>query len=356
MKIDVIPARDLSPDLAARWSDIQMQAPELASPYFRPEYVETVARLRGSVEIGLLRDGGEIAGFFPFERFHQSVARPVSGCLSDYQGVIAPTDSPWSAAEIMSGCRLRAWEFDHQLASQQQLEPFFARQASSRLLDLSPGFEKYLELRKAAAKTLSETLRKFRKFQREHDVRFVWHTADEAVFQTLLDWKSEQYARSGVIDVFASAWVVALLRAICQAQSPQFAGVLSAVYANDRIAAVHFSMKSGSMLHSWFPAYDVELSKYSPGACLLLFMAQHAAEHGVNRIDLGKGDEEYKLAFANGSIPLAEGAVETRALSAAVRRGWRATRQWVKQSPLREPARASVRWLRQVQQWWGAPQ
>jgi len=116
---------------------------------------------------------------------------------------------------------------------------------------------------------------------------------------------------------------------------------------------VHFSMQSGDRLHSWFPAYDASLARHSPGACQLLFMAQHAAEHGVDCIDLGKGDEEYKLMFASGSVALGEGTIETRRLAAAMRSGWRRARDWVKQSPLERPARASLRWLRQLHQWAG---
>ena len=354
MKVEAIPARDLSPDLIATWEDILKQTPELVSPYFRPEFVQTAAAVRSHVEIGILQDGGEIVGFFPFERAGGAVAKPVGGRLSDYQAVIAWPTTPWTADAILAGCRLKAWEFDHQLASQQQLAPHFTATGQSRLMDLSPGYEAYVEQRKSEAKTLSETLRKFRKFQREHAVRFEWRTTDESVFRQLMAWKSEQYARTGLIDLFALDWVVALLRNVWQSQSPQLAGVLSAMYANDQLAAVHFSMRSGSRLHSWFPAYDVNLSKFSPGACQLLFMAQHAAEHGVDCIDLGKGDEEYKLMFASRSVALGEGAVETRQLSAAMRSGWWRAREWVKQSPLKTPARASLRWLKQVQHWMGA--
>lgn len=353
MKVEAIPAGDLSPDLVARWEEILEQSPELASPYFRPQFVRLAADARANVEVGVLRDGQDVVGFFPFERFAGCVARPVGGKLSDYQGVVAPAHLPWSVEEIMSGCRLKAWEFDHQLASQQQLAPHFIATGHSRLMDLSPGYETYVEQRKTAAKALSETLRKFRKFQREHDVRFVWNTSDESVFRQLLTWKSEQYLRTGLTDLFAVEWVVNLIRTIWQSQSPRLAGVLSAMYANDKLVAAHFSMQSGSQLHSWFPAYDVSLARFSPGACQLLFMAQQAAEHGADCIDLGKGDEEYKLMFATGSVALSEGTVETRRLSAAMRSGWRKARDWVKQSPLERPARASLRWLRQVHQWVG---
>lgn len=355
MKVASIPASELSADLVARWQQILQSAPEFCSPYFQPEYVQAVAGVRPGVEIGLVRDGGNIVGFFPFERFRQIVARPVGGRLSDYQGVVAAEGVPWRVSEIMAGCGLKAWEFDHQLACQEQLSPFFVARAESRYMDLSPGYEPYLQLRRAETSTLVETLRKFRKFQREHEVRFVWNDTSEAAFRQLAAWKAEQYARTKLDNLFAIDWVVQMLRAIWQRQSPQFAGVLCTMYANEKLAAVHFCMQSGKVLHSWFPAYDVGLAKFSPGACLLLLMAQHAPEHGAAAIDLGKGDEEYKLMFGSASVQLAEGVVETRPLSSALRHGWRQARDWVKQTPLKRPAKASLRWLRGVQQWWKVP-
>jgi CelD/BcsL family acetyltransferase involved in cellulose biosynthesis len=353
MKVVTISAGDLSPDLIARWNEILERSPDLASPYFRPEFVRAVAGIRRHVEVGIIRDGGQVAGFFPFERHAGCVARPVGGKLSDYQAVIAPADLRWTVDDIMGGCRLKAWEFDHQLASQQQLTPHFLATALSPLMDLSPGYEPYVEQRKAAVRTMNETLRKFRKFLREEDVRLVWHSTDESVFQQLMAWKSEQYHRTGLDDLFAVDWIVALVRELWETQAPQLAGTLCAMYAGERLAAVHFMLRTGPRLHSWFPAYDVGLSKRSPGMCLMLLIAQHAAEQGVNFIDLGKGDEDYKLQLASGSVLLGEGVVEKRRISAAMRSGWRRAKNWVRQSPLERPARASLRWLRQVHQWVG---
>jgi len=352
MKIDLIPGRELSSDLVARWDEIVSGAPELASPYFRPEFTRAVAAVRDTVEVGILSEGNDAIGFFPFERVRGCVARPIGGKLSDYQGIIAPAQTPWRLPDLLSGCRLQAWEFDHLLASQNQVEPHFAKVGESWRLDVSAGYDAYLAGRKAAgAGGLGEMLRKLRKLQREHQVRFEWHTADEAVFDQLLAWKTGQYRRSGLSDLFAYTWIVKLLQNIWRTQTPSFAGVLSAMYVDDKVAAIHFGMRSGSLLHSWFPAYDVALGKHSPGSAVLLLMIQHAAAHDVRCLELGKGDEEYKRTFATDAVPLAEGVVETRPVAAAIRHGWRHTRDWVRQSPIREPARIPIRWLRRMREW-----
>lgn len=348
MKYELITAAELDATLVKRWDAIQRAAPELASPYFRPEYVQTVADVRANVQVAVISDAAEIVGFFPFERLHDT-AYPVGANLSDYQGVIAKADVQWSADELMRCCHLRGWVFDHQLASQHQLSPYFVKEAESRRMDLSAGYENWYAARTAESKALAETARKLRKFQREHSIRFEWHTTESRAFEQLLSWKSSQYQRNGLVDLFALGWPRDLLHRIWQTKEPNFRGVLSAMYAGEQLVAIHFSMQSGSMLHSWFPAYDPAFSKHSPGAGLLLLMAQPAHPHGVTCIDLGKGDEPYKLTLADHGVPLAEGAIETRAVTAVVRSGWQRARDWVRNSPLRTPARASLRWLRRVQ-------
>ncbi len=349
MKITSLPALQLSPDLVSRWHDILEQTPQLAGPYFRPEFVAAVAEERAGVEVAVLEDAGQVIGFFPYERNRWNVAQPVGSRLSDYQGVIASPDVPWNPDEIMSALGLSAWEFDHQLACQTPLAPHFAKLAGSPVIDVSGGCEAWLENRKAAGGAIKEILRKGRKLERESTTfEFAWNAADTGAFRQLLAWKSAQYARTGAPDIFRESWIVALLDRIRHLQGPHLSGVLSTIRTDGRLLAVHFGMQAGNTLHSWFPAYDPEQSRCSPGQVLLLKIAEAAAAHGVTRIDLGKGSEEYKLALANTSVEIAEGSIDRRPFAASVRRGWSATRDWVKRSPLGTPARSTLRWLRSV--------
>lgn len=93
-------------------------------------------------------------------------------------------------------------------------------------------------------------------------------------------------------------------------ESTNFAGMLSSAYVGDRLAAVHFGMRSHTTWHWWFPTYDPKLDKFSPGLILLLELARRAPDFGLDRIDLGRGDERYKASFASATTPLCEGSVE----------------------------------------------
>ena len=80
-------------------------------------------------------------------------------------------------------------------------------------------------------------------------------------------------------------------------------------------------MYSERAWHWWFPVYEHSFAKYSPGALLLLGVAEEAAARGIALLDLGKGDDAYKSSFSNTDTPLAEGCASRRSLGAALRWG-----------------------------------
>ncbi len=148
-----------------------------------------------------------------------------------------------------------------------------------------------------------------------------------------MTWKSAQHQRTGVLEIFRHDWVVALLERIRTTQTPQFSGVLSALYVADRLAAIHLGIRNVRALHIWFPAFERAYEKYSPGLILLVELAKAAASMGIERIDLGKGSERYKASFKSGTLPLAEGSVDIRLARKALRRHWYRAKQWIRSSP-----------------------
>ena len=121
---------------------------------------------------------------------------------------------------------------------------------------------------------------------------------------------------------------------------------MSVLYAGDTIAAVHIGMRSRSVLHYWFPTYNPDLQKYSPGSIILLRMAEAAATGGITRLDLGHGDERYKLRFQSGEISLASGAVDRTLFRRVVTSLWYTSREWSRNSPLRRVIRTARQAIR----------
>ena len=214
MKITLTAIDRLTPEQLDAWSRFQRSDPALASPYFRPEFVRVASACRGGVEAAVMEEDGKPAGFFPFQREGSDVGRPVAAPLSDFQGVIARPGLAWNARDLIRGCELSVWHFDHLVAAQQAFASCHWVVAPSAYMDLSHGFEAYQQERHDAGyREISQALRKMRKVENQlGPLRFEPHTTDESVFQSMLRWKAQQYYRSNQTDVFQFPWVVELLR------------------------------------------------------------------------------------------------------------------------------------------------
>src|SRR5262249_32636638 len=158
----------------------------------------------------------------------------------------------------------------------------------SRQIDLSDGYSAYVAGKKAAGSNLFERVRYYeRRLARDHGpLRFVLTESRQETFEQLIAWKSAQFARTEKRDIFASSSARAALEAIRMADRHGFSGVLSALYAGDRLIAAHFGMRAHAMLHYWFPAYDVAFARHSPGLLLLANLIKDADQLGIAKIDL----------------------------------------------------------------------
>lgn len=341
-----------TPDWAV-WNDIVQSTPLLESPYFRPEFTRAVAAVRTDVEIGRLTVCGRTIGFFPFQRGNLNIGKPIAGKLSDYHGLIAPAVAKIDPQDLIRQCGLAAWDFDH-LVPQPAFESLAQVREESPYLDLSAGFDAYCKGRKAAGSdVVAKTNQKARKCEREiGPITFEYDCREPSVFELLKSWKSAQYLRTGLADVFAYDWIGQLLERLRTLDSERLSAPLSVMRVNDKPAGIALSLRSGGVLHCWFVAYDPELAAYSPGQTFFLRFAEAAAREGVRKIDLGKGDERYKWSLASGGTPVWEGTVGCPSLSLWLRDTWRLARDWVNNSSaLRATSQVPSRLIRPLREW-----
>ena len=99
--VRVMPMRELDSADAAAWSALQKADPQVASPFFRPEFAAAVALVRDDVYVAAIERAGETIGFFPFQTSAFSVGRPVGGPLSDCQGFVMRAGVDWDAGRIV---------------------------------------------------------------------------------------------------------------------------------------------------------------------------------------------------------------------------------------------------------------
>jgi len=350
MRIDVVRADRLSREHFAAWSELQRADGAVDSPCFRPEFAEAVAAVRSDVEVAVINDNDRPVGFLPFQRDRRNVGRPVGSVLSDMHGAIVANGLQWDAEHLLRQCGLVAWHFDHLIASQVPFQPYHARSEDSYYMDLSEGYQAYLaERRSAGRSTITQANRKRRKLAREcGPLRFEIHSTDAGAFTSLIRWKRAQVQQRNYVNFFDCEWATNLLEGVQEIQSEAFSGLLSALYAGDQLIAAHLGLRSYGVISSWIPTYNPDFAKYSPGLLVHLELAKAAADAGVVRIDLGRGENQLKTSLSSGSFPVAMGCVDLRPTCRLLRNGWYRLRDFANSSPL---AKRPLRAYRRVRNW-----
>ncbi|GAY12231.1 GNAT family N-acetyltransferase [Pseudonocardia sp. N23] len=327
MRFSTVHPRDLSTPELARWQDIRGAGTLPRNPFLSAEFAVAVGAARPGTRVTVIDDGATTVGFFAHER-HGRVARPVGTLLADSEGPVLAPGTDVDMAALLAHEGLAGWDFDTLADGLLPAGAYRVDAERSPVLDLSPGWDDYLATISARSKKwLASTWRKRRKLEREvGGIRFEFHTTDPAVLRSLMDWKSGQYAALGEWDRFADPGIVAIARALAASQAPECTGAVSALWAGDRLVAAHLGLHSESVLSWWFPAYDPEFGRYSPGILLLLAIAEAAAERGVTQLDLGRGAHDYKDATATGELVVRTGALDAASLSSLPRRAKRVVR------------------------------
>jgi CelD/BcsL family acetyltransferase involved in cellulose biosynthesis len=343
LKISVVHPGELGPAELTRWRQLH-DTPELANPFLAPEFAVCVGRVRAGARVAVLQDGPDVVGFFPYERGPLRVGRPIGAGLSDCQGLVHAPGLEWDPRELLRGAGLDVWEFDHLLAGQGPFAPYHRARRRSSVIDISGGYVAWLaDRRRAFRHSITDMGRKQRKLGREEGtLRFLFDAQDHRALDTLMRWKSAQYRRTGRSDRFARPATVRLVRDLLDTRASGCSGTLSVLYAGQRPVAIHLGLRSSDTLACWFPSYDVALARYSPGLMLHLFMAEAAAAAGLRRLDLGKGDEEYKSVLGNQELLVAEGCIERPSAVAVARRLQHAPRRYATDFVLGRPALRST--------------
>jgi CelD/BcsL family acetyltransferase involved in cellulose biosynthesis len=164
-------------------------------------------------------------------------------------------------------------------------------------------------------------------------LRFEVDAVDEVALARVVELKRAQYTATGARDYFAEPDRVRLLKRLLHTRDASFGGLLSTIHAGPHLLAAHFGMRAGNVLHWWFPVYDPMHAKLAPGWILLRALVEAGAGLGIARIDLGRGEDEYKRRAKTGETIVSQGMV-TRS---GTLRAWRRTKE-----SLLSSAKASV--------------
>lgn len=305
------------------WRRFQRQTTSLASPFLGPELAAAMSRHRPNVFVATLHDGPELVGFFPFERHRLGLGRALGYGATDYQGVIHAPGFEWHGPDLLAACNLSVWEFDHLVVDQvPRFGPQVIEHRASPTIDLRNGWEAWQEERRKAS---SSRMKKARQYERKlgnevGEVRFELDSRRPEHLDLLMRWKSDQYVRTGRRDRFEQPWLVETVRELFDRRDAGFFCLLSTMYVGDQPAALYLALRSHDVLAGWFPAYDIELARLSPGLVHLHNLARLAADDGVRLFDLGAGEADYKETFKSFDATVARGELRRPTAAAALRR------------------------------------
>ena len=324
MRTRIVSIEDMTAREIVLWNSWACQNGQLVSPYLRFEFAETVARTRQDVRVAILEDEGGLAGFFPHHAPSGGVIRPVGAPMSDYQGIIARPDAQFDLNRIVRDCGTSALVFDNWHDPKGGIAAASQERDGSVIVDLAEGADAYFQAQSTLHKDhFKKTARRLRAAERDFGpVRVELGDPKGEAFAQLQAWKSEQYTTTGKLDVFSIGWVQDVLRDLRRREGQEFSGLTAALWFGDRLAAVEFGLVAGDVYHSWFPAYDPELARYSPGLLLLHGLFEQAGTRGLKRIDLGRGGSHYKKYYASYEVPLDQGRLLVPGLAAAGIRSW----------------------------------
>jgi CelD/BcsL family acetyltransferase involved in cellulose biosynthesis len=313
--LDALPESDLE-----AWHSLRNANAQLDSPYFHPEFSRAVHESGTPVHVVIERDDGRAPTLLPGHRFG-SVFRPVGWPGADFQAPIARPGVAVDPLRLLRVTGLRGFEFDH-LLEVPGFEPWIESRRDSPYVDVAGGLDAYLGRASRSGKdNMGQARRKARKAEEAHGpLRFEAESTDADVLDELIALKRAQYAATGAGDYFAAPERVALVRRLLETRVDGFAGVLSTVHVGARLLAGHFGIRSGGVLHWWFPAYDPEFAAFAPGWILLRELTAAAPALGLTRIDLGRGDDEYKRRAKTGETIVCQGFVTESRTALATRR------------------------------------
>jgi CelD/BcsL family acetyltransferase involved in cellulose biosynthesis len=328
------------------WHALRSANPSLDSPYFHPGFARAVHESGRDVHVVVRDDGGEVDALLPCHR-DRSLLRPVGWPGADFQGPVLAPDTSFAPLAVLKG-GVRAYAFDHLLEPCPDFGPWVESRRVSPYLDVSGGLDGYLGRASRSGKdNMAQARRRSAKAEREYGaLRFVAESVDSAMLDRVIQLKRAQYAATGVKDYFTEPDRRLLLDKLLHTRGSAFGGILSTLHFGEHFVAAHFGMRAGHVLHWWFPVYEPDFGRFAPGWVLLRELVQAAPALGITRIDLGRGDDEYKRRAKTGESSVCLGMVTRSGARQALRKVHHSAVDAAKSSPVGPQLRKLSQMLR----------
>jgi hypothetical protein len=311
MNVDLIPLTKITAEMHDFWLRVVQANPSLRGPCFHPEFFRQLARFRDDMYLLVFsaKPSDSITAMIPVcYKASARVLSPISGC--DYQFIITDTENPLPILDILRRLKLAVWDVEHFVGFEQyqsvlrRIHPMY-----TYLADIRTGLDAY-------KRDMSERHTNFKRmnsFQRKVErevgpLRFVANETSVTVLENGLQWRKSRY---NVEDSAEYQAFTRCLKHLLNFSEEGFSTKQSALFAGDTLLACQFGLVSDGILYWWIPAFNPNLSRYSPGRIFVYTLISNLAETGCTVLDFGPGTEVYKPYFANRTVSLASGSFET---------------------------------------------
>jgi CelD/BcsL family acetyltransferase involved in cellulose biosynthesis len=313
LQADIRHPRELSPQDLAAWAAFRAANPAFRSPLLSAEFAQAVSDVRDDARVAVFKQEGRTVGFLAHHRRPGGLARPIGAPWSDYHALVSAPDARIDGAEALKAAGLSAFKFSGLIDPYGVFAKAEGDEHDAYLIALEEGTtgEDYWEgLRAASPKRFKNMRRLEHKLAREiGEPTLVAPDVDQAAFDALLGWKSEQFVRTGLHDVLAPTWSRALMQSLFETRDGPLQGLLVTLKIGERPVAAHFGVRLAGAFHPWIAAYDPELSAYSPGLTFISEAIRAMPALGLTSYDMSAGSDHYKRPFASEKAPIREGVL-----------------------------------------------
>lgn len=328
LKYKLYRPRDLSEEQWQIFAALRDARDIYDDPFFDPDYARLVGEVREDTRIGFASDRNGVFAVWALHVRPGNWARPIGAPFSDWNGPILSVDTELTAQEILAGFDLSGMTTQGFMPTSFETDPSLQR-VGANMTDLSAGWDGFFEdQKKRWPKHFKKMRRLYRNVARDFsEFEFVFDDQRDDTYQTLMQLKQEQFARTGYHDVLKAPWAQALLDRLRHFEGPRLRARMSSLYYGDRFAASEFNLQSDTIMHGWITAFDQALGNYSPGNMLVQELLPHLCENGFKYYDAGPGLDHYKRHYANLHLPIDSGVLvgDANRLNAArvAGRAWR---------------------------------
>ena len=283
---------------AAAWETLRERAETYGSCLLGHDFARIIGASNPSAHIGFIYDRDDLVAVLPYTRSAFGLARPIGAPFSDYSGPLVLAGHAPPMREILKLLSLAAFRSDTVMDPHDHfhLPPTsLADTHIIRLGTLTP--EQYLEAQRSAYPKRFKNFRRLERRMEEQlpDLKFIFGKPTPQAIDAILTFKSEQFIRSGLVDITTAKSSRAILQSVIDSPNAFMVGL----WDGEDLISAHFGIKIGTCFHPWIAAYKAELSALSPGHVLFKRIILAMPEMGITEYDMSGGHDSYKKYYSN---------------------------------------------------------